>query len=166
MSVMHRFDTPLGEMFTVCSDDGVLLLEFVDERVPELNDLGRMLQTTIIHGENDISRQLVRELREYFAGKRRSFDVPLRPIGTPFQLEAWEALLRIPYGETRSYLDQAKAIGRPTATRAVARANGDNRIAILIPCHRVIGANGKLTGYGGGLWRKQRLLNLETTLQF
>jgi len=167
MSVMHQFDTPLGAMVTICSNEGVLLLEFLERRAleTELKELGRKLDTVIVPGENEVSRQLVRELGEYFAGERRTFDVPVRPVGTPFQLQAWRALMDIPYGETRSYLDQARAIGRPTATRAVARANGDNRIAIVIPCHRVIGANGKLTGYGGGLWRKQYLLNLETTLE-
>jgi len=164
MSVMQQFDTPLGAMITVCSDQGVLLLEFLERRAleTELKDLSRRLDTTIVPGENEKSRQVMRELGEYFAGQRRTFDVPLHAVGTPFQVEAWQALQRIPYGETRSYLEQAVAIGKPTATRAVARANGDNRIAIIIPCHRVIGANGKLTGYGGGLWRKQYLLDLET----
>jgi len=88
--------------------------------------------------------------------------LPLDIRGTPFQEKAWSALLKIPYGETRSYADQARAVDNPAAVRAVAKANGDNRISIIIPCHRVIGSDGKLTGYGGGLWRKQYLLDLES----
>ena len=101
------------------------------------------------------------QLETYFAGEPVDFDVPLRAPGTDFQARVWKCLQDIPSGTTRSYMEIASEIGRPTAVRAVARANGDNRIAILIPCHRVIGANGKLTGYGGGLWRKQRLLEIE-----
>jgi len=107
--------------------------------------------------------KLSSQLEEYFSGKRREFDVPLVLPGTPFQQRVWTALQTIPYGSTRSYKKQAEIIGLPNAVRAVARANGDNRIAIIIPCHRVIGADGNLTGYGGGLWRKRYLLNLESS---
>ena len=160
---MKQIDTPLGTMLAICSPDGVRLLEFLERRAleTELRELGARLDCTIVPGENEVTRQLESELAEYFAGERRDFTVPLQPIGTPFQQKVWEVLCTIPYGETRSYAQQANAIGQPTATRAVARANGDNKIAIIIPCHRVIGANGKLTGYGGGLWRKQHLLDLE-----
>ncbi len=104
---------------------------------------------------------MIQQLAEYFAGERKQFDVPLALRGTPFQLEVWRALQRIPYGETRTYADIARAIGRPTATRAVGGANGANPIPIIIPCHRVIGSNGGLTGFGGGIDVKRRLLDLE-----
>lgn len=160
---MRQIDTPLGTMLTICTEEGVRLLEFLERRAleTELRELGARLDCTIMPGENAVTRQLEAELAEYFEGKRRDFEVPLQPIGTPFQQRVWDVLRTIPYGTTRSYAEQARAIGQPTATRAVARANGDNKIAIIIPCHRVIGANGKLTGYGGGLWRKQHLLDLE-----
>ena len=160
---MHQFETPLGAMVTVCTDSGVRLLEFLDRRglETELRDLGGSMTGAVIAGENAMTRQVERELGEYFDGKRREFTLPLEPEGTPFQQRVWKALCEIPYGATRSYGEQARTIGQPEAVRAVARANGDNHIAIVIPCHRVIGANGKLTGYGGGLWRKQYLLDLE-----
>ncbi|MEO8035149.1 MAG: methylated-DNA--[protein]-cysteine S-methyltransferase [Acidobacteriota bacterium] len=102
------------------------------------------------------------QLGEYFEGRRRDFDLPLAPAGTPFQLAVWKELTRIPYGETRSYLDVANAIGRPAACRAVGAANGANPLPIVVPCHRVIGANGSLTGFGGGLDIKRHLLRLES----
>ena len=102
-----------------------------------------------------------RQLEEYFAGDRTDFDLPLKPLGTPFQQEVWAALQTIPYGEVRSYGEIAAQIGRPSASRAVGLANGRNPIAVIVPCHRVIGASGLLTGYGGGLHRKRLLLDLE-----
>jgi methylated-DNA-[protein]-cysteine S-methyltransferase len=104
----------------------------------------------------------VSQLNEYFAGSRRSFDLPLAPSGTEFQLACWRALAEIPYGETRSYGEQARRIGRPDRARAVGAANGANPIAIILPCHRVIGADGSLVGFGGGLGTKRRLLDLES----
>jgi len=104
---------------------------------------------------------VMRQLEEYFAGERSEFDLPLHPDGTPFQLEVWEALKSIPYGEVRSYGDIAAQVGRPGASRAVGLANGRNPISVIVPCHRVIGASGSLTGYGGGLERKRQLLDLE-----
>jgi len=101
-------------------------------------------------------------LREYFSGERREFTLPLVMPGTIFQKRVWNILKSIPYGETRSYKDQSLALDNPAAVRAVARANGQNRLAVIIPCHRVIGSNGELTGYGGGLWRKKYLLDLES----
>ena len=161
---MSQFETPIGAMLAICTDTGVRLLEFLERRglERELQNLGPKLGCTILPGENDIAKRLHGELDEYFEGTRRDFTVPLEPVGTPFQMRVWEILRGIPYGQTRSYGEQARAAGYPEAVRAVARANGDNRIAIVIPCHRVIGANGKLTGYGGGLWRKQFLLELES----
>ena len=105
---------------------------------------------------------VMEQLREYFSGERFEFDLPLAPEGTPFQIQVWRALEKIPYGETISYLDLAKRIGKPTAVRAVGAANGVNPLPIVLPCHRVIGTNGKLTGYGGGLDKKQYLLSMES----
>ncbi|HYU34991.1 MAG TPA: methylated-DNA--[protein]-cysteine S-methyltransferase [Thermoanaerobaculia bacterium] len=105
--------------------------------------------------------EMRRQLDEYLAGRRRDFDLPLETGGTEFQRQCWEALLRIPYGETRTYGDMAREIGRPAAVRAVGQANHNNPIGVIIPCHRVIGADGSLTGYGGGLDMKRRLLELE-----
>ncbi len=112
-------------------------------------------------GKTPLLERVADQLAEYFAGNRKEFDVPLAPKGTPFQQLVWNALLDIPYGEVRSYGEQAKAIGRPAASRAVGAANGRNPISIIVPCHRVIGANGTLTGYGGGLPLKQWLLEHE-----
>ncbi len=160
-----RISTPLGPMLAGATEDGVCLLEFADRRMLEtqLARLRRSLDAEIVPGRSELLAMLAEQLAEYFERRRRTFDVPLLTPGTPFQRLAWEGLQSIPFGETRSYQQQAEAIGRPTAVRAVARANGDNRIAILVPCHRVIGKNGRLTGYGGGLWRKEYLLNLERT---
>jgi methylated-DNA-[protein]-cysteine S-methyltransferase len=110
-----------------------------------------------------VLRAAAAQLAEYFAGKRRTFDLPLAPHGTPFQLAVWSALRAIPYGETRNYAELARAIGRPTASRAVGAANGKNPLGIIVPCHRVIGASGALTGYAGGLSAKRWLLELEAT---
>lgn len=165
VEVVHltRVITPIGPMLLGATDRGVCLLEFTDRRMLEtqLRRIARQLDCVFVPGANEHARRLKAELEAYFAGALRTFETPLDMFGTPFQRRVWEALLQIPYGETRSYAEQARAIGEPNAVRAVARANGDNRIAIVIPCHRVIGSDGKLTGYGGGLWRKQYLLELE-----
>lgn len=160
---LTRVVTPLGPMLLGASDDGVCLLEFTDRRMLEtqLRRVAERLDCTFVPGSNDASRQLEEELRAYFAGESRDFTVPLVTPGTEFQQRAWTALREIPYGETRSYSEQAAMIDQPTAARAVARANGDNRVAIVIPCHRVVGADGSLTGYGGGIWRKRWLLHHE-----
>jgi len=158
-----RILTPLGPMLAGATDDGICLLEFVDRRMLEtqLRRLSKLLNAECAPGFCKHFDKLSSQLEEYFSGKRREFDVPLVLPGTPFQQRVWTALQTIPYGSTRSYKEQAEIIGLPNAVRAVARANGDNRIAIIIPCHRVIGADGNLTGYGGGLWRKRYVLNLE-----
>jgi AraC family transcriptional regulator of adaptative response/methylated-DNA-[protein]-cysteine methyltransferase len=154
--------TPLGPMVAGASERGVCLLEFVGEQMAEqLARVGRLLEARLVPGASAHLEQLAAELGRYFAGELRRFAVPLDPRGTPFQQAAWAALREIPYGETRTYAEQARAIGRPQAVRAVARANGDNRIAVVIPCHRIVGADGTLTGYGGGLWRKHWLLERE-----
>lgn len=156
-------ETPLGGMVAVASESGLGLLEFVDRRMLE-TQFKRYTERTgrrIIPGEHKILDQTVAQLAEYFAGDRRDFEVELDLVGTAFQEQVWRELLTIPFGVVRSYGEQASRIGNPAGVRAVGRANGDNRIAIIVPCHRVIGADGSLTGYGGGLWRKKRLLELE-----
>jgi AraC family transcriptional regulator of adaptative response/methylated-DNA-[protein]-cysteine methyltransferase len=158
-----RILTPLGPMLAGATEQGICLLEFIDRKMLEtqLKRLGALLQAQCVPGTHAHFDALNRQLQEYFAGTRRTFDLPLVLAGTPFQKSVWEGLRTIPYGTTRSYQEQAALLGAPQAVRAVARANGDNRIAILIPCHRVIGKNGKLVGYGGGLWRKEYLLDHE-----
>ena len=120
----------------------------------------------VVPGSHRVLDQATLEIAEYFEGKRKSFTLPLAPRGTDFQRRVWDALLNIPAGETRSYADIARSIGQPSAVRAVARANGDNFRGIIIPCHRVIGSDGSLTGYGGGLARKQWLLDHEKKMAF
>lgn len=161
--LISRTTTPLGPMFICATDLGICLTEFVDRKMleTEFRDLQKLLQAEILVGENEHIRQAKVELAAYFEGNRTQFDVPLHHPGTDFQRAAWQALLEVPYGQTRSYQDQAITLGKPAAVRAVARANGMNRIAIIVPCHRIIGKNGKLTGYAGGLERKQWLLDLE-----
>ena len=160
---LTRIATPLGPLLAAATEDALRLLEFVDRRQLEtqLRRLQKRLPGAFVPGENDLLAETTSQLTAYFAGQRREFDVPLRALGTPFQEQVWEALQAIPCGETRSYGQLARSLGRPTASRAVARANGDNPIAILVPCHRVVGSDGRLTGYGGGLWRKRYLLRLE-----
>jgi AraC family transcriptional regulator of adaptative response/methylated-DNA-[protein]-cysteine methyltransferase len=160
---LTRIPTPLGPMLAGATDDALCLLEFADRRMLEtqLRRVRDRLDAVLVPGETEVTRHAALELVRYFDGRLTGFTVPLSIRGTSFQQEVWEELRTIPYGHTRSYGEQARRIGRPEAVRAVARANGDNRIAIMIPCHRVIGADGKLTGYGGGLWRKKRLLELE-----
>ena len=128
-----------------------------------LEAMRRRFGCAIVPGQHPLLERLREELNEYFQGGRREFTLPLAPRGTPFQDKVWQELRRIPYGQTISYDELARRIGQPTAQRAVARANGMNYVAILIPCHRVIGKDGSLTGYGGGLWRKRLLLELERT---
>ncbi|MBN2046620.1 MAG: methylated-DNA--[protein]-cysteine S-methyltransferase [Anaerolineaceae bacterium] len=142
---------------------GICFLEFVDigQIEAQLERLRRIFEPPFFLSKSPLISRLQAQLDEYFAGERCHFTVPLSMVGTPFQKQVWEALIAIPYGETRSYQAQANALGNPAAIRAVARANGDNRIPILVPCHRVIGKDGKLTGYAGGLWRKEYLLALE-----
>jgi AraC family transcriptional regulator of adaptative response/methylated-DNA-[protein]-cysteine methyltransferase len=156
-------DTPIGTMVATASETHLLLLEFSHRRMldTQLERVRHALRCEFEHGESPVFTTLRGQLGEYFAGDRRTFDVPMLVPGTPFQMRVWSELRKIPSGTTTTYGRIAEAIGQPTAVRAVARANGDNRIAILIPCHRVIGADGQLVGYGGGLWRKRKLLELE-----
>jgi AraC family transcriptional regulator of adaptative response/methylated-DNA-[protein]-cysteine methyltransferase len=160
-----RFTTPIGPMFACASKQGLCLLEFTDRRMleTEFKDLRKRLNAVILPGDNPFLDQVQNEIRQYFEGERIQFSVPLQTPGTDFQQSVWKGLQEIPYGQTRSYKQQAQALGNPNATRAVASANGQNRIAIIIPCHRVIGSDGSLVGYGGGLQRKKWLLELEKT---
>ena len=156
-------DTPLGPMIAVADSRSLHLLEFVGRKAlpAELTRLHAAAKGSLGIGHMPPHDQLARDLDAYFEGRSAAFTVPLALHGTPFTRMVWEALCRIPAGETRSYSEIAHAIGRPEAVRAVARANGANQIALIVPCHRVIGADGALTGYGGGLWRKQRLIDFE-----
>lgn len=156
-------DTPLGPMLAAASHEAVCVLEFADRRGLERSyaEMRRRFALPVVPGDGDALKRLRTELRDYFHGKRRGFTMPVALRGTDFQQRVWRQLQRIPYGQTVSYEEIAQRIGAPTAVRAVARANGANRVALLVPCHRVIGKDGDLTGYGGGLWRKRLLLELE-----
>ncbi len=160
---LNRVTTPLGPMLCGTTDEGLCLLEFVDRRMLEtqLKRLTQRLNAVFVPGTNSFTEETARQIDEYFKGRRKNFSIPLVTPGTDFQQKVWNQLMEIPYGSTRSYEEQAIAIENPKAVRAVARSNGDNRIAIIIPCHRVIGKDGTLCGYGGGLWRKKYLLELE-----
>ena len=161
--VTTRILTPLGPMIAGATEDGLCLLEFADRRMLEtqLERVRKWFNRSTVPGTNQHIDKLKVELDKYFTGSLREFTVPLLLKGTEFQTLAWNQLLQIPYGQTISYEEQARAMGRAGAQRAVGKANGDNRIAIVIPCHRVVRRNGDLCGYGGGLWRKQFLLDLE-----
>lgn len=161
--LISRLTTPLGPMFVCTTENGVCLLEFVDRKMleTEFKDLQKKLKSTIIVGENEHTKQAKREIAEYFDGTRKIFNVKLETPGTDFQNLVWSYLQKIEYGTTSTYQQQAKNINNPKAVRAVASTNGFNRISIIIPCHRVIGKDGKLTGYGGGLERKRWLLEHE-----
>lgn len=156
-------ESPVGPLLAGATEKGVALLEFTDRRALEkqLGTLRRRLGRPLVPGENEHLERLRAELGEYFAGERRDFSLPIDLAGTPFELAVWRGLLAIPYGETRSYEALALAVGRPGGQRAVGAANGRNRIAIVVPCHRVVNKSGELGGYGGGLWRKRFLLDLE-----
>lgn len=156
----HQFETPFGEMIIAVDDNGILA------RLVFPNEYQRWAREIIYKGHTTISQSkrcdvVVTQLEEYFRQERQTFDLPLRPEGTAFQQTVWAALRTIPYGTTITYKELAERIGNPAAVRAVGRANGTNPIPIIIPCHRVIGADGSLTGFGGGLDLKASLLNLE-----
>ena len=160
---LNRVLTPLGPMLAGAGEDGICLLEFTDRRMLEtqFKRIRKRLNAELLPGQSPYFQPLQLQLEEYFSGRRTEFDLPLTLVGTEFQKQVWRTLMQIPYGKTRSYKEQARAVGKPEAVRAVAKANGDNPLSLIVPCHRVIGSNGDLVGYGGGLWRKQYLLNLE-----
>jgi AraC family transcriptional regulator of adaptative response/methylated-DNA-[protein]-cysteine methyltransferase len=159
-------ESPLGPLLAGARPEGICLLEFTDRRALEAQfaTVRQRFACAVVPGTHDHLEQLKEELSRYFAGKMRQFTVPLVYPGTPFQQKVWDQLRRIPYGQTMSYEAMADAVGAPGAQRAVGRANGQNRIGIVIPCHRVVNKSGKLGGYGGGLWRKEFLLSLERGL--
>jgi len=161
--VTTSLDSPVGPLLVGATDDGICLLEFAEpaRQQVQLAALRRQFGDAVEPGRHDHTDRLAEELAEYFAGARREFTVPIVFPGTPFQQRVWGQLLAIPYGETRSYEDVACALGMPAASRAVGRANGQNRVAIVIPCHRVVNKGGGLGGYGGELGRKRFLLDLE-----
>lgn len=165
---LKRIETPLGTMYAAATDEGICMLEFTDRKMleTELKHLSKSLNANIIQGENSHFKILEEQLIEYFEGKRKEFSVPLHFVGSDFQKSVWEILMKIPYGETWSYAKQSEILGDSKKVRAVANANGMNKISILVPCHRVIGSDGNLTGYGGGIWRKQKLLELEGAILF
>ncbi len=156
-------ETPLGPMVAGADSQALRFLEFSDRRAMEaqIDALRRTSGLPMAPGDNEVLAMLRGELAEYFAGRRTVFTVPCSEPGSDFQRRVWKALVDIPYGQTRSYAQIAEALGTPGAARAVGAANGLNRIAIVVPCHRVVNADGQLGGYGGGLWRKQALLSLE-----
>ena len=160
---LNRILTPLGPMLAGATNEGICLLEFMDRRMlnTQLKILTKRLNCNFTPGSNKYLDQLANELKEYFKGGLNKFTLPLVIPGTEFQNRVWNTLIKIPSGATISYEKLAERTGNPAAGRAVAKCNGDNRIAIVIPCHRVIGKDGNLTGYGGGLWRKKYLIDLE-----
>jgi len=161
--VYRNMPSPLGEMIAGATSKGICFLEWYDRSSVEkiLNRVAKRYKTELQPGNNVHLDLLERELDNYFKGELKDFTVPIDVTGTAFEMAAWKQLLKIPYGETRSYGQLAGFLGKPKASRAVGRANGANYLSIVIPCHRVIETNGKLGGYGGKLWRKKRLLELE-----
>ena len=172
MEILHttNIDSPIGPLFLAASSQGLVALEF-DARLPgqqsirpNPRDLREEKKGFQFEPSSRVMQPYLSELEEYFAGKRREFTFPIDLRGTDFQLACWRALLAIPYGETRTYADIARAVGKPNAFRAVGMANNRNPIAIVVPCHRVIASDGTLCGYGGGLDVKRKLLELEGAL--
>ncbi len=158
-----RIVTPLGPMLAGVTDEGLCLLEFVDRRMlaTQIKRLVKLLDCAITPGDHPVLAEVGEQLTDYFAGDRTDFELPTIVPGTDFQVRCWNWLRSIPYGQTASYAEQAQALGVPNGRRAVGRANGDNRVAIVIPCHRVVRADGQLAGYGGGVWRKRKLIEHE-----
>ena len=156
----QKIESPIGHLFLVADETHLVAVMFDNGWKWYLDGL----QETPIERSSKITKQTAKQLTEYFTGKRTAFDVPFRFEGTDFQQKVWTALTRIPYGKTWSYGDQAKSIGKPKAVRAVGATNGRNKINIIVPCHRVVGSSGKLTGYGGGIGKKEFLLRLEGVL--
>jgi AraC family transcriptional regulator, regulatory protein of adaptative response / methylated-DNA-[protein]-cysteine methyltransferase len=156
--------SPIGPLAAAATDEGICLLEFGPRTDSAIQTLARQLGCGAVPGDHPWLDRLRGELAAYFAGRLREFTIPLTTAGTAFQKSVWAALQKIPYGETCSYADIAHRVGSSSAVRAVGQANGRNRISIVIPCHRVVNSGGRLGGYGGGLWRKQFLLDLEQSV--
>lgn len=165
MPVEHTFaraqlHAPFGVLTIVASDDGLRCVMF-DKEVHPKTFAG---MTVVDDTSHPVVARTVQQLNEYLQGTRMSFDLPLDVRGTEFQMHAWNALAKVPYGTTASYAQQAASIGRPTATRAIGAANGRNPVAVVLPCHRIVGADGSLTGFGGGLPVKKWLLDHEASV--
>ncbi|NDW08111.1 methylated-DNA--[protein]-cysteine S-methyltransferase [Dysgonomonas sp. 520] len=158
-----QIESPLGEIVACATDRGICFLNFSEGKHNELQlkQIEKEFNAKLKEEDSEFFCQLRKELNLYFAGKLKQFSVQLDMIGTDFQRKVWDSLKQIPYGETRTYMQQSVTLGNPKAIRAVANANGKNKISIVIPCHRVIGSDGKMTGYAGGVWRKEKLLGLE-----
>lgn len=156
----NLIETPIGAMLAIADNDALHLLEFIDRRrlLSEIDQIRKEINAIVVPGENELLRQVGEELSDYFTGKRKGFTLPLRPAGTEFEQIVWNELLNIPYGSTLSYGELGRRVGHDRAARAIGRANGANKLAIVIPCHRVIRSDGTLSGYGGGVWRKKWLL--------
>jgi methylated-DNA-[protein]-cysteine S-methyltransferase len=153
------YDSPVGKILIEAMGDAITALLFKDAK-----DI-QPVATTVI-ADNELINKCILQLNEYFEGTRRQFDLPLQQNGTAFQQKIWSALTQIPYGQTTSYMELSKRTGDVKAIRAVGTTNGKNQLSIVVPCHRVIGSNGTLTGYGGGLWRKQWLLEHEAKIAY
>ncbi len=163
--VTRMLESPLGPLLACAAPSGICVLEFADRRAldTQVGSISRRFESAVVPGTSKHLDELAEQLDRYFAGQLREFDVPLVLRGTPFQEAVWSQLQRIPFGQTWSYEQLAGEANRPGAQRAVGSANGKNPVAIVVPCHRVVNKNGRLGGYGGGLWRKQFLLDLETS---
>ena len=155
-----RLHVPFGELTVVASDKGVRYITFENDAHPK----SYQNMSVIDDASHPVVARAVAQLHEYIKGTRRTFDVPLDLVGTEFQVQAWNALAKVPYGTTASYAQQAASIGRPTATRAIGAANGRNPVVVVLPCHRIVGADGSLTGFGGGLPVKKWLLDHEANV--
>lgn len=163
MIVTRHIQTPLGKMIAGAKDDGICLFDFEFRKMmPSIRKrISSFLGDEFEEGDHPHFETLQQQVNEYFAGERQDFELPLLMTGTEFQQRVWEALRTIPYGSTRTYMQQTKVLGDEKAIRAVARANGENCLAIIVPCHRVVGSDGSLTGYAGGLKAKKWLLEHE-----
>jgi methylated-DNA-[protein]-cysteine S-methyltransferase len=162
----RNYKSPYGELVLGSLEDKLCLCDWRYRKMRDRVDarLRSLLSAEFVPDNSPVIEQTIKQLKDYYQGRRRGFDVPLLLAGTDFQQQVWRALIDIPYGEITSYRELSEAIGNKSAVRAVANANGANAISILIPCHRVVGSNGELTGYGGGLRAKAKLLELEQSL--
>lgn len=158
-TVFEIWESPIGCLYVAADETAVRALAFANNW-PRIHSSLGIVQA----GSNSLTQQTITQLQEYFAGERKAFSLPLRLVGSEFQRRTWQALQEIPYGETRSYSEQADAIGQPDAVRAIGHTNGLNPLSIIIPCHRVIAKSGKLAGYAGGIAAKQYLLKLESRM--
>ena len=163
---IQYYKSPIGELLLGSFEDKLCLADMKYRKMRTTIDsrIQKGLKAKYIEESSEVIDKTIKQMQEYFAGERKAFDIPLLMVGTDFQKSVWEGLMQIPYGTTASYLELAQNIGNEKAVRAVASANGANAIAILIPCHRIIGSNGDLVGYAGGLPAKKKLLELESNL--